>query len=109
MRHREPIIVIVDPDAERATTLSLELDRKGYHVFRRSSGIDALECVAENHPELVLSEMELLDLESPELLRSIREASPATRVLFVQHQAASFLSGERLVAQVDAALSPATP
>jgi two-component system, NtrC family, response regulator GlrR len=109
MSHREPIILIVDPDAERATTLSLELDRKGYHVFRRSSGIDALECVAEVRPELVLSEMDLLDLESPELLLSIHEASPATRVLFVQHQAAGFLSGERLFAQVDAALSPATP
>ena len=88
MNHHEPMIVIVDPDAERATTLSLELDRRGYHVFRRSSGIDALECVAEYRPELVLSEMDLLDVESPELLQSIHDASPSTRVLFVQHQAA---------------------
>jgi len=109
MNHREPIIVIVDPDAERATTLSLELDRKGYHVFRRSSGIDALECVVEYRPELVLSETELLDLESPELVHSIREASPETRVLFVQHQPAGLLEEERLVAQVDAALSTASP
>jgi two-component system response regulator GlrR len=111
MNPHEPIIVIVDPDAERATALSVELDRRGYHVFRRSCGIDALECAAEYRPDLVLSEMELLDFESPELLRSIHEASPSTKVLFVQHQAAGprppvitsagLLKEERLFGELD--------
>jgi len=83
MSQRQPIIVVVDPDADRATALSTRLDRKGYHVVRRASGIDALECVAECRPDLVLSEVELLDIQSPELLRSICEISPSTQVLFI--------------------------
>jgi len=83
MNHRQPIILIADPDAERATTLSSRLDRNGYHVLRRASGIDALECVQQVRPDLVVGESDLLDLESPELLRSIREISPSTRILFI--------------------------
>jgi two-component system response regulator GlrR len=86
MNQHEATIVVVDPDADRATALSLQLDRRGYHVFRRSSGIDALECVAECRPDLVLSD-QLPDLERPELLQSIHQASPETRVLFVAQAA----------------------
>lgn len=85
MNQHERIIVVVDPDADRATALSSKLDRRGYHVFRRSSGIDALECVAECRPDLVLSD-ELQDLEAPELLHSVHEASPETRVIFLARQ-----------------------
>jgi two-component system response regulator GlrR len=86
MRHYEPIVVVVDSDADQATVRAMQLDRMGCHVFRRSSGIDALECVAECRPELVLSELQLPDFEGPELLQSIHEASPSTRVLFVQNK-----------------------
>lgn len=82
MSHHEPTIIVVDPDADRATALSFHLDRQGYHVFRRASGVDALQCVCECHPDLVLSD-KLLDFERPELLQSIHDASPATRVLVV--------------------------
>jgi CheY-like chemotaxis protein len=85
MNQRQSIIVVVDPDADRATTLSSRLDHRGYHVIRRSSGTDALQCVAEYRPDLVLTEVELLDYDNSELLRSIRERSPSTRVLFMTH------------------------
>jgi DNA-binding NtrC family response regulator len=83
MVHRQPIILVVDPDADRATALSCRLDRGGYHVLRRASGIDALQCVEEYLPDLVLSEIDLLDLESQELRRSIHDLSPSTKVLFI--------------------------
>ncbi len=85
MNQRQFIIVVVDPDADRATTLSSRLDHRGYHVIRRSSGTDALQCVAEYRPDLVLTEVELLDFDNAELLRSIRERSPSTQVLFMTH------------------------
>ena len=83
MNSRQPIIVVVDPDADRATALSSRLDRRGYHVVRRSYGIDALQCVAEYRPDLVLSAARLPDIESSELQLSIREISPSTQVLFI--------------------------
>ena len=89
MNNRQPIIVVVDPDADRATRLSSRLDRRGYHVVRRSSGTDALQCVAEYRPDLVLSVDKVLDVESPELIHSIREISPSTRVLLIPGQESS--------------------
>jgi DNA-binding NtrC family response regulator len=86
MRDRDPLIVVVDPDADFATALSSLLDRRGYHVVRRSFGIDALQAVAEGRPQLVISEVDLPDCECHELLSSIRAASPATQVLFITRQ-----------------------
>jgi DNA-binding NtrC family response regulator len=83
MDHRQPIILVVDPDSDRATILCCRLDRGGYRVLRRASGIDALQCAKEYRPDLVLSEVDLLDLESPELQRSIHEISPSTQVLVI--------------------------
>lgn len=83
MSERHPLIIVVDPDADFATALSSLLDRRGYHVVRRSFGIDALQYVAEDRPELVLSEVDLPDCECHELLNSIRAISPSTQVLFI--------------------------
>ena len=83
MSDRRPLIIVVDPDADFATALSSLLDRRGYHVVRRSFGIDALQYVAEDHPELVVSEVDLPDCDCHELLNSIRGISPSTRVLFI--------------------------
>ncbi len=83
MSDRHPLIIVVDPDADFATALSSLLDGRGYHVVRRSFGIDALQYVAEDRPELVLSEVDLPDCECHELLSSIRAISPSTHVLFI--------------------------
>ena len=86
MRERDPLILVVDPDADFATALSSLLDRRGYHVVRRSFGIDALQAVVEDRPQLVISEVDLPDCECHELLSSIRAASPSTQVLFITRQ-----------------------
>jgi DNA-binding NtrC family response regulator len=86
MSERHPLIIVVDPDADFATALSSLLDSRGYHVVRRSFGIDALQYVAEDRPELVLSEVDLPDCESHELLTSIRAISPSTQVLFISRK-----------------------
>lgn len=82
----QPVIIVVDPDADFATALSSFLDSRGYHVVRRSFAIDALQCVAEDRPALVLSEVDLPDCDCRELLTSIRAISPSTQVLFMARQ-----------------------
>ena len=89
MSDREPLIIVVDPDADFATALSSLLDRRGYHVVRRSFGIDALQYIAEDRPELVLSEVDLPDCDCHELLDSIRAISPSTQVLFISRKECS--------------------
>ncbi len=95
MMTHERIIVVVDHDDDRATTLTSQLDRHGYYVLRRSSGIDAVECVLEYHPDLVLTESHLLDLEAPELVQSIHQAWPSTRILFFDRRGGTLRLSER--------------
>jgi len=86
MNKPQLVVLVVDPDTDRATALTLRLDRGGYRAVRRSSGTDALQCIAADTPDLVLSELDLLDLESPELLRATRALSPASQVVFISRQ-----------------------
>ena len=86
MKDREPLIIVVDPDADFATALSSLLDRRGYHVVRRSCGIDALQYVAEDRPDLVLCDVDLPDCDCHELLNSIHAISPTTQVLFISRK-----------------------
>jgi DNA-binding NtrC family response regulator len=86
MSERHPLIIVVDPDADFATALSSLLDRRGYHVVRRSFGIDALQYIAEDRPELVLCEVDLPDCECHELLSAVRASSPSTQVLFISRK-----------------------
>jgi CheY-like chemotaxis protein len=96
MNARQPIIVVLDPDPDRATALSSRLDRCGYYVVRRSFGIDALQCVAEYHPSLVLSEVQVPDLDGAELVESILRISPSTQVRFIAREGKSFLLPQAL-------------
>lgn len=88
MSERHPLIIVVDPDADFATALSSLLDQRGYHVVRRSFGIDALQYVAEDRPELVLSEVDLPDCDCHELVNAVRAISPSTQVLFITRKGA---------------------
>lgn len=101
----DPLIVVVDPDADFATALSALLDRRGYHVVRRSFGIDALQTVAEDRPQLVISEVDLPDCECHELLTSIRALSPSTQVLFITRQDSGRLLPEGAVRATDGAVA----
>ena len=101
MNSRQPMVLVVDPDADRATSLSSRLDRRGYHVVRRSSGIDALHCVAEYRPDLVLSAAKLLDIERSEVVHSIREMSPLTQVLVMSGDPGEPAAGDEVERAVD--------
>ncbi len=86
MNDRQPLILLVDPDVDSSLALSALLDRKGFHVVRRSFGSDALEFVSEEKPDLVLTERNLKDIDSLELLAAIKTVSPVTRVVFMKTQ-----------------------
>jgi DNA-binding NtrC family response regulator len=81
MSDRRPRILIVDPDVDESTSLALHLERKGYRVWRRSLGADALEQIAEDRPDLVVSAPEIPDLPGIEFLDAVERISPSTPVV----------------------------
>jgi two-component system KDP operon response regulator KdpE len=64
--------LVVDDDAALARALAINLRARGYDVTVVGNGRDALEAVARVHPEVVVLDLGLPDLDGLEVLRGIR-------------------------------------
>jgi adenylate cyclase len=73
-------ILVVDDTPENVLLLSAVLEKKGYEVVTASSGVQALELVATERPDLVLLDVVMPQMSGYEVCRKIRE-NPATGVL----------------------------
>lgn len=77
-------ILIVDSDEAFATILKegLEAD-KTYKATIATSGEEALEAIVEQPFDMTIVDMGLSDIEGTTLVRAIREAKPAMRVMLI--------------------------
>ncbi len=73
-------ILVVDDEPETVRILAVMLGMKGYEVLKAFRGLQALEIIARQHPDLVLLDVMLPDVDGIGLLRRLRSA-PATRDL----------------------------
>lgn len=55
-------ILVVEDNADNLALVKFLLERNGYHVITAGNGLEALRLARENHPDLLL-----LDLAIPEL------------------------------------------
>jgi CheY-like chemotaxis protein len=69
------IIVIEDHDDSRSA-LGLFLARMGADVVLASNGVEGLEAVKNHHPHLVLTDLNMPEMNGFELLREIRALRP---------------------------------
>jgi DNA-binding response OmpR family regulator len=56
------------------------LEKQGYTVLTAQTGTGALQLIGEQHPDLVILDVEMPELSGLEVLRQLREA-PATQDL----------------------------
>ena len=73
-------ILVVDDTPQNVLLLSAVLEKKGYEVITASSGVQALQLVATERPDLVLLDVVMPQMSGYEVCRKIRE-NPATGVL----------------------------
>jgi len=73
-------ILVVDDTPHNVKLLSDILAVKGYSVTTATSGAAALECIASEHPDLVLLDVVMPGMSGYEVCEKIR-ANPATRLL----------------------------
>ena len=69
---RDLRVLIVDPDAQVRSHLSLLLSMRGCRVETAENGQDALEVAEELHPSLVLLDMQTPGLEGRVFVRELR-------------------------------------
>ena len=71
-------ILIVDDEALTLRTISRALREEGFEVQAATSGEQALEMFAQDHPSLVLLDVVLPGMDGVEVLREIKQQSPPT-------------------------------
>ena len=91
----ETILVVEDEDALREVTRRI-LTRNGYHVLTAASGPDALKTAEHTdcHIDLLLTDVIMPHMLGKELATTIRETSPAIRVLYMSGYAQPVLASQ---------------
>jgi DNA-binding NtrC family response regulator len=78
-----PSVLLVDDDEAFRRVLATELRRMRYDVAGVGSPDEALRHVAERQPDVVLLDLRLSGASGLDVLRQLREQSPATEVLML--------------------------
>lgn len=88
-------ILLVDDDPEVLLITKVILEKTaGYHVLQATTGIKALEIARREHPDVVLMDVMMPDMDGPELLVKFREEATLKDIPVV------FLTGKSDPAQV---------
>ena len=68
-----PRILIVDDNEDNRDVLSRRLKRKGFEVRTASGGQQAIDRASDDHPDLILMDMNMPELDGWEATTKIRE------------------------------------
>jgi two-component system KDP operon response regulator KdpE len=69
-------ILVVDDDPQILRALRINLNARGYDVDVAADGAAALQTAAERHPELVVLDLGLPDLDGVDVIRGLRGWNP---------------------------------
>ncbi len=67
-----PSVLVVEDDAQIARALLVNLRARGYRTYHAADGRHALQLAADEHPDLVLLDLGLPDLDGSEVIDGIR-------------------------------------
>jgi DNA-binding response OmpR family regulator len=76
-------ILVVDDEREICELLKEFLESKGYAVMISSGGADALTCVLDQQPDLVLMDVRMPGLDGLETQRRLRAIDPSIDVIIL--------------------------
>jgi DNA-binding NtrC family response regulator len=76
-------LLLVDDDVAFRQVMARELSRLGFEVATAESGEEALRCVGERAPDVVLLDLRLPDQSGLEVLEAVRRASHSTDVIML--------------------------
>ena len=72
-RATEPVIVLIEDDAETRSFVRTSLLTQGYRLFEASTGADGLTEAANSRPDVVVVERDLPDMDGIDVVRRLRE------------------------------------
>src|SRR5947209_19062854 len=69
-------VLIIDDEQAITSALGMYFERSGHEVMRAHSGEEGIGAVRRSHPDLVLLDLRLPDLNGFEVLERVREQNP---------------------------------
>lgn len=76
-------ILAIDDNPKLIKMLRLCLERQGYEVMAAYNGSEGLRKFQDNHPDLVILDIMMPDMDGWEICRSLREMSPNVPILIL--------------------------
>ena len=76
-------LLLVDDDAAFRQVMAGELRRLDFEIATASSGEEAIRKAVEIEPDVVLLDLQLPDVSGLEVLKKVRDASPASEVIML--------------------------
>jgi len=78
------VLLVEDEDVVRSFAVRA-LKRQGYEVFEASTGVEALEVMAEHEDkiDIVVSDVVMPEMDGPTLLKELRKKNPDLKIIFV--------------------------
>jgi two-component system, OmpR family, KDP operon response regulator KdpE len=71
----KPVIVVIDDEVQLRRLVRISLEANGYKVYEAATGQQGLSEVAARHPDLVVLDLGLPDMEGVDVLLRLREWS----------------------------------
>ena len=98
----EPMILVVDDSVVTRHLLKHVLTANGHSVVAATNGLDALECLAELEYDLVVSDLDMPEMDGIALLKHLR-ATDRYRTLPVIMLTASGMDEDQAIASAEGA------
>jgi DNA-binding response OmpR family regulator len=76
-------VLIVDNDSAAVKALALMLEPEGLQILKAYGGADGLRMTTEEHPDLVLLDIAMPDVNGYEVLTKIKDRGIPTRVIMI--------------------------
>jgi DNA-binding NtrC family response regulator len=76
-------ILIVDDDREMVSMLGDVLGDAGYQTLRAHSGVEAMQVVAREHPDLLISDLRMSGMSGHQLQRELKTVAPDLPVVII--------------------------
>jgi len=72
MTKKEQKILVVEDEAPTALALGDKLEHEGYTVLKADTGKKGLDMALAEHPDLILADLKLPEMDGMEMIRRIR-------------------------------------
>ncbi|MEQ1695874.1 MAG: response regulator [Hyphomicrobiaceae bacterium] len=76
------VLIVEDEDMVRSVAVR-SLTRFGYKVLEAGNGLEALEVLAENSVDIVVSDVVMPEMDGPAFLKEVRKTRPDLKIIFV--------------------------